>query len=128
MIIIDTHVWIWYASHPEKISRPAIERLHKTGQIGVSAISCWEVAMLVAKERLALKLELHEWITKALQLQKIKLIPLLPSISVLSSRLPGNFHGDPADRIIVASSLELKAELVTKDQRILDYKFADTVW
>lgn len=128
MIVLDTHAWIWYANKSNKLSKRAKEKIEHSNRIGVAAISCWEVAMLVSKERLAFKMDVEKWVKKALKLPKIELIELLPEISVFSTRLPGKFHGDPADRIIVATSLISNAELVSKDQRILDYTFVETIW
>jgi PIN domain nuclease of toxin-antitoxin system len=69
----------------------------------VSAISCWEVAKLVERKRLNLNVPVNEWIAQALGPSGITLLPLEPEIAVLSTQLPGSFHKDPADQIIVAT-------------------------
>lgn len=84
--------------------------------------------MLVAKERLGLAMDVQQWISKALDKPKINLLPLSPEIAVLSTRLPGTFHGDPADRIIVASCMDQHAILITKDKSIAQYKFIESLW
>ncbi|MEE6161748.1 type II toxin-antitoxin system VapC family toxin [Cylindrospermopsis raciborskii DSH] len=89
----------------KNLSVQATEAINKADIIGIAAISCWELAMLVAKNRIGLSMDVQIWINLALQHPKIQLLALTPEIAVLSTRLPGNFHGDPADRLIVASSL-----------------------
>ena len=80
--------------------------------------------MLVAKERLALGRDVRAWIEAVLDLQGIEIAGLLPSISLDSARLPGSFHADPADRMIVATARHHQATLVTADRQILDYAAA----
>jgi PIN domain nuclease of toxin-antitoxin system len=128
VIILDTHAWIWWASSSSKLADKAAEAIEKSSKIGIPAICCWELAMLEAKKRIGFSMELQLWIDIALQNDKVDIIPLSPEIAVLSSRLPGNFHGDPADRIIVASSIICKAPLISKDRKIQDYNFVKTVW
>jgi len=84
--------------------------------------------MLVEKKRLGLTLDVQVWIDLALQRPGVELLPLTPEVAVLSTRLPGDFHGDPADRLIVASSLSWNAPLVTKDKKILDWGFSTVCW
>ena len=81
----------------------------------------WEVSMLASKNRIILEGDTMEWINKALSAPGISLYPLTPEIAYESAHLPGNFHGDPADRMIVASARKLNATLVTFDQKILEY-------
>ena len=87
----------------------------------VSAITPWEIAMLVSKGRLALDRDVGEWVKAALALPGIRLEPLSPEIAIASTRLPGTIHADPADRIIVATVRQVGAILLTEDQRLLDY-------
>lgn len=127
MMVLDTHAWIWMAAESQEISDSLRRRL-KIEELGVSAISCWEVAMLVTKRRLAFSSDVQDWIEAALQRPRLRLLPLDPKIMVLSTRLPGNFHEDPADRMIVATCLHHRATLVTRDQRITDWGYIRTVW
>jgi len=83
--------------------------------------------MLVAKDRLRFSIDVQDWITQALKYKGIQLIELTPEIAVLATRLPGEFHKDPADRIIVASSLKLAAPLVTLDQSIKKWGHIQTI-
>lgn len=128
MIILDTHAWIWWITESENLSVQATEAINKADIIGIAAISCWELAMLVAKNRIGLSMDVQIWINIALQHPKTQLLALTPEIAVLSTRLPGNFHGDPADRLIVASSLVHKAQLISKDDKIKQWGYAQVIW
>lgn len=77
--------------------------------------------MLEVRGRINFEIECMDWINRALQAPGISLVPLTPEIAILSSRLPGNFHGDPADRIIVATARKIGATLITNDNQILTY-------
>jgi PIN domain nuclease of toxin-antitoxin system len=84
-------------------------------------ISVWEVGLLDSKGRISLTMDCERWITEALATPGLQLAPLTPAIALHSTRLPGEFHGDPADRMLVATARMEGAQLLTKDQRILDY-------
>jgi PIN domain nuclease of toxin-antitoxin system len=94
----------------------------------VSAISCWEVAKLVERKRLSLSISVNDWIAQALLPSGINLLPLEPEISVLSTQLPGSFHKDPADQIIVATSMLFDIPLATVDDKILAYPRVKLLW
>jgi PIN domain nuclease of toxin-antitoxin system len=128
VIVLDTHVWIWWAGQSSRLSKRARKACESADEMLVSAITLWEVAMLVAKERLGFDREVELWIRQALALPAIRLEPLTPSIAVRSTRLPGAFHGDPADRIIVATALEHGATVVTRDAKLRGYQHLKTVW
>ncbi|WP_026796065.1 MULTISPECIES: type II toxin-antitoxin system VapC family toxin [Planktothrix] len=128
MIILDTHAWIWWTNESINLSTKALDAINKTDIIGIPAISCWELAMLVSKGRIGLSMDVQVWIDVALQRPKVKLLPLTPEIAVLSTRLPGDFHGDPSDRLIVASSLVHKAPLVSKDEKIQNWQYLQVIW
>ena len=123
MIILDTHIWVWWVHGAATLSaatRTLLDAAEPTG-LGVSAISCWEVAKLVERGRLALPCPVFDWIQQALAYPGVRLIELSPRICVESTQLPGTFHRDPADQIIVATSRVLDAPLVTVDAKILEY-------
>lgn len=131
MIVLDTHVWIWWVSNPEKVSdaaRVRIERAAKEKAIYVSSISAWEAAMLVARGRLKLNMDVHDWVAKSEALPFLHFVPVTNSIAVRSVNLPGKFHSDPADRIIVATAMMQGGSLITKDEKILSYSHIDTLW
>ena len=123
--ILDTHVWIWVVEGDRSaLSAPAIEAIERSakgGAVRVSAISVWEVAMLEAKGRISLSRPIHDWIQAALHVPGVRLLPLSPEIAIASTRLPGAPHGDPADRILMASARHLGGQLATCDREILDY-------
>ncbi len=128
MIILDTHAWIWYVTESDKISINALNKIKDVDVCGVSAISCWEIAMLISKGRLKLNVSKKEWINKALNYNKIELIPLSPDMPITSTELDKSFHNDPADRIITATALVFDCELITKDKKISNYSKVKTIW
>ena len=121
VIVLDTHVWVWRVSNSAKLSKRMRAKLEKARGLGVPAIACWEVAMLEAKRRLALAQPARVWIELALASPGISLLPLDPEIAWLSMNLPGDFHGDPADRMIVATALHLGLPLATVDKQIIQW-------
>ena len=123
-LLLDTHVFVWLLAGNQRLgpqARQAIEQAAGSDQLYLSAISPWEIAMLVSKGRLILEQDVGEWMEAALALPGIRLVPLLPRISVASTRLPGSLHPDPADRIIAATARHLAATLVTADGLLLNY-------
>ena len=122
MIILDTHVWIWWINQdsqlPQKFS--TYIQAEQMNGLGVSAISCWEVAKLVELNRLQLHITVDQWLSQAVQ-HPIQLLPLSLEIAVGSSRLPGTFHRDPSDQIIVATARHYDCPLVTQDRLIRAY-------
>jgi PIN domain nuclease of toxin-antitoxin system len=98
-----------------------IGKAAKENALFVSAITLWEMSMLVAKEKIILDMPVLEWILKGLRAPGINLVPLTPQIAVESCQLQGKFHGDPADRIIVATARIEELTLITRDQKILDF-------
>ncbi|CAN5750594.1 type II toxin-antitoxin system VapC family toxin [soil metagenome] len=123
MIILDTHIWIWWV-HGDASLTPRqnwlIEENETTG-LGVSAISCWEVAKLVERGRLQLPRPTREWLDQALAYPGVQLLEISPQIAVESTELPGQFHRDPADQIIVATARIWGCALLTSDEKILNY-------
>ena len=102
-------------------------RWRETSSIKIASISLWEVAMLAARGKISLEEGTLDWIRKALSAPGISVCPLSLEIAVDSVNLPGTFHGDPADRIIVASARLLNATLVTSDRQILRYAAGEYV-
>jgi PIN domain nuclease of toxin-antitoxin system len=128
MIILDTHAWFWWLTESPKLSVKSAETIQNNTIIGIPAISCWEIAMLVSKNRIGLSMDVQIWIDLAFQHPKTQLLPLSPEIAVLSTRLPGDFHGDPADRLIVASCLVHKTPLISKDEKIQKWGYLPIIW
>ena len=132
MIVLDTHVLIWWASGATDQLSPAAQQAIKQeiqdGKIVVSSISAWELAMLVAKDRLALSMDVADWLACVDQIETLSFVPVDNIIAVKSTELPGEFHKDPADRIIVATARKVAAPLVTADEKILAYPHVRTIW
>jgi len=130
MIVLDTHAWWWAVSEPGQLSRKARQLIHKTPpeQRTIASISIWEFAMMVARGRINLTVTPDEWLDHAINSTGLTVLDLNPEIALESCKLPGNFHKDPADRIIVATARVGRSQLVTKDQKIIDYPFVATVW
>jgi PIN domain nuclease of toxin-antitoxin system len=128
LIVLDTAAWIWRASDPKRLTTRARRAIDEAERVLVSAISVWEVAMLVAKRRIQLDRPVEQWVDIALALPRIQLALLEPAIAVRSTKLPGNFHPDPADRIIVATALERAVPIVTPDERIRSYPHVQSMW
>jgi len=129
MIVLDTHVWVWWVHGDERLTATQAEVIaaNETDTIGVSAISCWEIAKLVERQRLELPCSLSEWFEQALSYPGVYILQLTPEIAIESTRLPGGFHNDPADQIIVATARVYGCPLVTSDGRILKYHHVKTV-
>ncbi len=131
MILLDTHAWIWWVGRPELLSQKAtqsIESAMDDGGIYISAISCWEVSLLVKKGRLELTTEVEDWIAASEAHPFFRFVPVDNRIAVRSIFLPGHLHEDPADRIIVASALLMGATLITKDRKLRGYPHVETLW
>ena len=124
MIVLDTHALIWAIEDERRLGSDARAKITAAEQedgIGISAITPWEIALLVEKGPLRLSREVREWIMAVLALPAIGLLPIEPVIAIESARLPGAFHADPADRFIVATARHYGVPLLTADYAILTY-------
>ena len=128
MIVLDTATWIWRASEPKRLTTRARRAIDEADSSLVSAISVWEVAMLVANRRIQLDRPVEQWVDIALALPGLQLAPVEPAIAVRSTKLPGDFHPDPADRILVATALENAVPIITPDERIRSYPHVQSAW
>lgn len=129
MIVLDTHIWVWWVHGDSQLSQAHQEKLQKNEAegLGISIISCWEVAKLVEHGRLVLPVAVEEWIAQALSYPGVQLLDLTPRIAVESTQLPPPFHRDPADQIIVATARVHQCELMTVDAKIVDYPHVEKV-
>jgi PIN domain nuclease of toxin-antitoxin system len=131
VIVLDTHTLIWWVTSDAALSKKAktaIERERAGGGIIVSAISAWEIAMLVERETVAFSMDVENWLATVQQIPGVRFAPVDVDISVKSVQLPGEFHKDPADRLIVATARKFAAPLLTKDLKIRAYAHVKTIW
>lgn len=129
MILLDTHVLIWLASAPKKLSgkaREAIRRAHQEGGIAISAITLWEVAWLATHGRLGITGTVEAFVEKLSSRTAIR--PITARIAVLATQFPEGYSSDPCDCIIGATALADGLPLVTKDRNIRMHKTIETVW
>ena len=129
--LLDTHTWIWWHMNPQKLSQKVkrlIRGTSKYDELLLSAISPWEFSKLLEKKRIGISCDPEDWIYRALDMPKLRLVPLSPVLAYHSTVLPQPFHNDPADQIIVASAREENAAILTKDERILSYKHVRGLW
>ena len=125
LLFLDTHFWLWaQLGLVQRLSRAAlsaIRRAEANGRLRISVISIWELAMLEKRGRVSRPMNIQTWVEQALMKPGISLAPFTPEIALESVHLPGDLHGDPADRILVATARVLGATLLTKDARLIDY-------
>jgi PIN domain nuclease of toxin-antitoxin system len=120
--VLDTHAWVaWVLGSPGLApwERAALDRLEPDRRPCLSAVSLWEVAMLVELKRLALDMPLADWLSIAAHPRTVRLVPITPEIAAGTAALPSTFHRDPADRLIVATCLQLEFPLLTHDRLIM---------
>lgn len=127
VIILDTHVWLWWLHEPGQLS-VSVQNLLAQEDLQVSAISVWEVAVKVSLGKLILPLEINTWYERARSHPGLTVVPVSASDAIASTQLPGIFHRDPADRIIVALARQHGVPLVTCDAKILNYPHVRTIW
>lgn len=133
MIVLDTHTLIWWVSDHERLSPKALNAINtelesEEGSIIISSMSAWEVAMLESAGRLTLTMPVNDWLATLSQIEQLRFLPVDNDVAVASTRLPGTFHKDPADRMIVALARHLNATLITADMKIRAYKHVKTIW
>lgn len=123
MIIIDTHIWVWWIHNDDRLTEKIREYIKANEEegLGVSVFSCWEVAKLVELNKLTLHCPIDEWMDTSLTYPGIQVLELTPKIAIESTQLPGEFHRDPADQIIVATARIHDCPLLTVDDKILNY-------
>ena len=124
-VLLDTHYWIWQQAGRKDLvpakTLKLMEAAAAAGQLLLSAMSIWELGMLESKGRVELTLPCEQWVHEALATPGLTLVPLTPEIAVHSTRLPGDLHGDPSDRIIAATARITGARLATRDRKLIAY-------
>jgi PIN domain nuclease of toxin-antitoxin system len=130
--MLDTHTLLWWANGDRaRLSPTATEAIaveYRGGLMLISTITAWEIAHLVNRGKLALASEIGAWFAVVEAIPTIAFVPLDNEIGVKSAELPGVFHKDPADRIIVATARKYAVPIVTADQKIRAYPHVATIW
>lgn len=131
MIILDTQAWLWWTHDLSRLSQKVIQlikKAEKSDGIRVSVISVWEISLKNNSGKLILPLQINEWVHQASSYPNLTIELLSVQDAIESTQLPGNFHKDPADRIIVAMARRHNATLVTSDKLILGYQHVNAIW
>jgi PIN domain nuclease of toxin-antitoxin system len=129
--LLDTHAWVWWVTNDRRLSpraRTSIVRAQSTERLLLSLISLWEVAKKVEKGQLVLDRPITDWLDAAAAQPGLHVVDMTRPILVDSCRLPGTFHGGPADQVIVATARAQDATIVTNDRQIRDYAHVRTTW
>lgn len=124
-LLLDTHIVLWLDSGDDQL-RPSTRRLidgcwQNGGSIWLSAVTAWEIALLVDSRRIELDVPIEAWITRFLERPGIEPAPLSHRAASRAYRLYQLEHRDPADRLLMATAIELACPLVTYDERILRF-------
>ncbi len=117
-------------SETKLLSEKAIKLIQETppDQRAIASISIWEFAMMATRGRITVRIDWKRWLSKAVSMSGLKVLEITPKIATESCSLPGEFHKDPADRIIVATARSYNSTLLTRDKKILKYQHVNAVW
>ena len=119
--VLDTHIWVWWLTGDPALTareRTALDGAANAGDLCLAAISLWEAQMLHARGRLSLPVPLPDWLQRAAAPPVVTVLPLDVQVVTTLAKLPERFHGDPADRLIVATARAHQLPLATHDTRI----------
>ena len=132
MIVLDTHALVWWVNGSESLSANARQVINDTlasdGEVLISSISAWEIAMLISNGRLILSMDVESWLDEVSQIDGVRFVPVNNEIGIKSTTLPGEFHKDLADRMIVATAREFAVPIVTADEKMIQYEYVKTIW
>jgi len=121
MLILDTHALYWWVNRtPDKLGQSQVDAIETAETLAVSAMTCWEMAWLVAHGRIVLQLPVSDWLDQVEE-NGVAIIPVSRSIAERAVSLPEH-HKDPVDRIIIATAVEHQAQLLSVDERFPDYQ------
>ena len=129
MILLDTHVLLWMAGDPKRLSKKAREAIReareKTG-VAIAAITLWELAWLAENGRIQVTGSLESFVRETAS--RVIVAPITPEIAAFAVQLPSSFPKDPADRLIAATAIVAGVPLVTADERIRQAKVVQAIW
>ncbi|MFO1184324.1 MAG: type II toxin-antitoxin system VapC family toxin [Bauldia sp.] len=130
MLLLDTHALVFWANGAdEELSVTATAAIDASQDaLHVSAMSAWEIAMLARRGRIGFDGGVLPWLAALSRVSGLTVVPIDVEIAVGAVELPGEFHADPADRIIVATARKLNVPLLTRDVRIRKYSGVTTIW
>ena len=128
MIVLDTHAWLFWRGDPARLGSAALTAIESADQVGVSAISAWEVSTLVRRGRIGLDSDPGRWIRRALGGARTVELPVTAAIAAAAASLADGFPGDPADRIVYATAVGAGARIATRDRAIAAYDPRRAVW
>ena len=131
MTVLDTHAAIWWMADATKLStkaKRAIQSSISAGDLVMSATSVLEIATLVRRDRLELDRTLGEWLDDVQSLPELRIEPVTATIAARAGSFGDEVQGDPVDRLIIATALELDESLVTADERIQSLGWVRTIW
>jgi PIN domain nuclease of toxin-antitoxin system len=126
LIVLDTHVALWWTLEPRRLGRRARQAIAEADRIGLPAIAFWEVALLYRRKRVDLGTTPAIWAREALSLPRVEALPMTPDIAIEAEALA--MHRDPADRFIVATARHHQCDLLSRDTAIRDSGLVTTVW
>ena len=131
MILLDTHVALWAAIEPKRLSRAAesaLKRAHRTDGLAIASISLWELASLFARGRVQTYGTIEASVRQVLEAVAAVVKPITQEIAVLATQFPESYPRDPADRLIGATARAEEIALVTRDERIRGSSLLRTIW
>ncbi len=130
MILFDTHYLLWWLLKSDRLKEDedtAFIQASEAGTLFVSAISFWEIDLLIRKGKIRLKIDFEEWVEAIRDADIISILPVHEEVVLSAYRLPESFHADPADRFIAATASYAGLKLATADRKIVQ-SGACTIW
>jgi PIN domain nuclease of toxin-antitoxin system len=126
MLVLDTHVVLWWTLEAARLGRKVAARLAREDRLGIPTIVFWETSLLVRKRKLRLDMSVADWARKVCTMPRVSALPLTTDIALLADTL--DMHPDPTDRFVVATAMVHGATLGTKDALLRALPFVQTVW
>jgi PIN domain nuclease of toxin-antitoxin system len=131
MILLDTHAWLWLCVEPRRLSGTAVAAIRRAvngGGLAIASITLWEVAMMLARGRVVAQGTPEAWLTELVDRSGVSIKEITPAVAALATHLPGDFPGDPADRLIAATARVDGIALVSRDARLRASPMVETIW